>query len=660
MNRLSVSFLLSGFCCWVGLSRPALAQTKPWSQRMADSFIATHKDSIVVGNNKAARWDYEQGLMLKALERVWYRTGDGKYFTYILNDLNQFVREDGSIRTYKVEEFNLDNVTTGRALLTLAQQSQPGNAKFQKAAVLLRKQLAEQPRTKEGGFWHKQRYPNQMWLDGLYMAEPFYAEFSALYGQSDGSAAANFDDIARQFALIEKHLIDPKTGLLYHGYDESRAQQWANPKTGRSPNFWGRAMGWYVMALVDVLDYFPANHPQRAALVSDLQRLAPLLAKYQDPKTGCWFQIVDQGGRKGNYPEASASCMYVYALAKGARLGYLDKSALATAQKGYQGILKTFIETEPDGQVNLNGTVSVGGLGGQPYRDGSYDYYLSEPIRKNDLKGVGPFIMASVEMEIAPELAVGRGETVAVDNYFNHEFRKSTVSESTVQEPFHYTWEDRMHSGFWLWGNTFRELGAKTATVPVAPTAASLKGVDVYIIVDPDTPKETAKPNYIQDADITAVNDWVRAGGVLVLMANDTANCETKHFNQLAQTFGIRFTDKNRNMVQGTQFDQGTVLIPANNPVFKETRRVYIKELATLDVKLPAKPIVMLDSDAVIAIAKVGKGTVFAVGDPWLYNEYTDGRRIPTTFENFRAGKELATWLLEQARQGTPQTANGK
>lgn len=661
MNRPFTPVSLFGLLLLL-LNQAVSAQTtasdrKPWSQRMADSFIATYRDSIVVGTNKTARWDYEQGLMLKALERVWYRTGDGTYFTYILNDLNQFVREDGSIRTYNPDDFNSDNLPTGRAVLTLAQQSQPGTARFQKAAVLLRKQLAEQPRTQAGGFWHKKRYPNQMWLDGLYMVEPFYAEFSALYGRSDGSESANFDDIAKQFALIEKNGVDPKTGLLYHGYDESRQQKWANPQTGQSPNFWGRAMGWYAMALVDVLDYFPANHPQRANLVGYLQRLAPVLTKYQDPKTGCWFQIVDQGSRKGNYPEASASCMYVYALAKGSRMGYLDKSALAAARKGYQGILKTFVETDANGQVNLNGTVSVGGLGGQPYRDGSYDYYLSEPIRKNDLKGVGPFIMASVEMEIAPELGVGRGETVAVDNYFNHEFRKGLTGN---QEPFHYTWEDRMHSGFWLWGSTFRELGAKTVTVPTAPTAASLKGIDVYIIVDPDSPKETAKPNYVQAADIKAVNDWVRAGGVLVLMANDTANCETKHFNELAQTFGIRFTDKNRNMVQGTQFDQGTVPIPAGNPVFRETKAVYIKELATLEVKAPAKTIVSMGSDAVIAIAKVGKGTVFAVGDPWLYNEYTDGRRIAAKFENFKAGKELATWLLEQARQSTTQAASGK
>ncbi len=656
MNRLFLRVLLTGSCLSVVLmlSDAVFAQpsVRPWSQRMADSFIATHKDSIVVGNNKTARWDYEQGLMLKALERVWYRTGDATYFTYILNDMNRFVGDDGQIRTYNPDEYNSDNITIGRALLTLAQQSLPGNAKFQKAAFRLRQQLTDQPRTKAGGFWHKKRYPNQMWLDGLYMAEPFYAEFTSLYSPDEATRTAGFNDIASQFALIEKNLVDPKTGLLYHGYDESREQKWANPQTGQSPNFWGRAMGWYMMALVDVLDYFPATHPQRAVLIKDLQRLGSILTRYQDPKTGCWFLVTDQGGRTGNYPEASASCMYVYALAKGVRMGYLDKALFSAAQKGYQGILKTFIETDASGQVNLNGTVSVGGLGGQPYRDGSYDYYLSEPIRKNDLKGIGPFIMASVEMEIAPELSVGRGETVGLDYYFNHEFRKAVNRGDGPgeQERFHYTWEDRMHSGFWLWGNTFRELGAQTVAVPTAPTAESLKAIDVYIIVDPDTPKETATPNYIREGDINAINDWVKTGGVLVLMANDTANCETKHFNELAQTFGIRFTDKNRNMVQGTQFEQGQVRIPANNVVFKNTKSVYIKELAVLDVKAPARTLVAAEQDAVMAVAKVGRGTVFAVGDPWLYNEYTDGRRIPATFQNFSAGKDLATWLLEQAR----------
>lgn len=655
--RLTRSFLITSVTLSVLASKalPVRAQspvTKPWSVRMADAVIKKYPDSIAVKDNKPAGWDYEQGLVLNAIERVWERTGDGRYYDYILHDIDRYVGKDGPIRTYRMNEFNLDNITTGRVLLMLAQQTQPGRENYKRAADTLRAQLTRQPRTKEGGFWHKQRYPNQMWLDGLFMAEPFYAEYTKLYDRSTDSANRHFNDIAHQFALIEKHLIDPKTGLLYHGYDESRQQKWANPKTGTSPSFWSRSMGWYAMALVDVLDYFPEDHPRRADLLRYFQRLMPVLVRYQDPKTGAWYQVADQGGRKGNYVEASASGMFVYALAKGVRLGYLPASMLSAASKGYQGILKTFVTTNPASQQPvLNGTVSVGGLGGtgtpdRSYRDGSYAYYLSEPIRQNDLKGVGPFIMASVEMEMVDEYPLGRGETVAVDTYFNNETRKG----DNGPEPFHYLWNDRMHSGFWLWGKTFRELGATTVTQPNAPTAQTLKGKNVYIIVDPDTPKETPKPNYVQPADVDALDAWVRAGGVLVLMANDSANAELPRFNQLAKRFGMQFGYEQVNPVQGTRWSDGKLTIPANDPIFPHVSTIYVKELSPLTLTAPAKPALLKGNTVIMATARVGKGTVFAIGDPWLYNEYTDGRRIPIEYQNFQAGKDLATWLLKQAR----------
>lgn len=614
------------------------AQNTPYSVRMATSFMTWYKDSIAVKEGKPAAWDYEQGLMLKALEKVWHRTGDGKYFEYIRRDIDRYVQKDGNIRTYPYNDFNLDNIPTGRALLMLYQQSQPDKEKYRNAADLLWKQIENQPKTKEGGYWHKKRYPYQMWLDGLFMAEPFSAEYSLLFNHP-----AHFDDIAKQFALIEKYAVDSKTGLVYHGYDESKEQKWADPKTGLSPHFWSRAIGWYAMALVDVLDYFPQNHPERANLIKYLQRLAPALVKYQDAKSGVWYQMISQGTRTGNYFEASGSCMFVYALAKGVRMGYLPKTFLASAQKGYAGILKEFVEEQANGTLSLNKTVSVGGLGGTPYRDGSYDYYLSEPIRKNDLKGVGPFIFASVEMEIAAENSLGQGKTVATDYYFNREFRKDINGN---EEQFHYTWEDRLHSGFWLWGTIFRNYGAKTTAIKAVPTAQSLKNVDVYIIVDPDTKKETPNPNFIQEADIQQISNWVKAGGTLVLMANDSANCEHTHFNRLAKGFGFEFLPKNVNMVQGTKWEQGRVDINAGNPIFKNTKSVYIKELAPLGLTAPAQAILTHNGDVIVGIAKVGKGTVFAVGDPWLYNEYTDGRRIPMVYENFSAARDLAKWLL--------------
>lgn len=630
-HLLFYSFILT-------ISHSLVAQKTPYSVRMAESVMSWHKDSITVKEGKPAGWDYEQGLIYKAIEKVWNRTGNGKYFEYVVRDINRYVQKDGSIRTYKYDDFNLDNIPTGRALLTIYQQTQPDKEKYRKAADLLWKQIENQPKTKEGGYWHKKRYPNQMWLDGLFMAEPFSAEYSLIFNHPE-----HFNDIAKQFALIEKYAVDPKTGLVYHAYDESKSEKWADPKTGLSPHFWSRAIGWYAMALVDVLDYFPETHPERANLVKYLQRLAPGLVKYQDAKSGVWYQMTTQSTRKGNYFEASASCMFVYALAKGVRMGYLPQTYLPAAQKGYAGILKEFVEEGPNGTLNLNKTVSVGGLGGTPYRDGSYEYYLSEPIRKNDLKGVGPFIFASVEMEIAAENSLGKGKTVATDYYFNREFRKDWNGQ---EEQFHYTWEDPMHSGFKVWGNIFRDLGAKTLAIKAAPTAENLKNVDVYIIVDPDTKKETANPNFIQDIDIKQISNWVKAGGTLVLMANDTANCEHKNFSRLSSEFGIQFLPKNVNMVQGTQWEQGRIDIPAGNPIFKNTKAVYIKELAPLNLKAPAQEILSHKGDVIIGVAKIGKGTVFAVGDPWLYNEYTDGRRIPVVYENFTAAKDLAIWLL--------------
>lgn len=612
-------------------------QNQPWSIRMAESFMDTHRDSILVGNNKFSRWDYEQGLMLEGFKRLWQHTGDVRYFNYIKKDIDHFVQEDGSIRTYKLDDYNIDNMPTGRILLLMYQETK--KEKYKKAAYLLRQQLSEQPRNKEQGFWHKKRYPNQMWLDGLYMGHPFFTEFSVRFNEP-----TNFNDIALQFALVEKHMVDPKTGLLYHGYDESRQQRWANPETGCSPNFWGRAMGWYAMALVDVLDHFPKDHPERTKLIAYLQKLAPVLVKYQDA-SGCWWQILDKANEKGNYLEASASCMFTYALAKGVRMGYLNAAFLPAAQKGFQGILQNFISTDTNGKIHLEKTVSVGGLGGDPYRDGSYAYYLSEPLRKDDLKGVGPFMQAALEIEIAATNSMAKGKNVVLDYFFNNEYRKGLDGQT---ERFHYTWEDPMDSGFSWWGNLFREYGAKTLPLTTAPSAAALKNASVYIIVDPDTKKETPTPNFIGAEHIKAIKDWVKKGGVLMLMGNDTSNCEQKNFNQLTSAFGISLSGKNRNMVKNDVYEQGKVSIPAGHPIFSGISKLFIKELVTLNLSAAAKASLTEGEDVIMATAKYGKGTVFVVGDPWIYNEYVNGKRLPPVYENFQAARLLAKWLVTQ------------
>jgi unsaturated rhamnogalacturonyl hydrolase len=612
------------------------------SVRVADSSMARWPEALVNDSGKPEKWAYEQGVLLKGFEAVWRASGDGKYFAYMQRGVDHFVAADGTVRTYKPEDYSLDNVMPGRLLLTLYNVT--GQEKYRKAAALLREQLRSQPRTNEGGFWHKKVYPSQMWLDGLYMAEPFYAEYAATFHED-----ADFDDIARQFVLMEQHARDPKTGLLYHGWDESRRQRWADKQTGHSPNFWGRADGWYAMALVDTLDYFPKDHPRRAELIAILRRLAAAVAKYQDPKTGLWYQVLDRGGAQGNYLESSASAMFVYALAKGARQGYLPDSYFEVARKGYQGLTSRFIETDSAGRTNVTGMVSVGGLGGDPYRDGSYRYYLSEKVVTNDPKGVGAFLLASAEMETDAALTVGEGETVLLDSYFNNELRKDSTGRLV---PWHYKWEEEDNGGYSFWGHDFGGYGVKTETLREAPTRANLKGADIYIITDPDTPQESDSPHYVGPPDIEAITDWVRAGGVLVLMGNDKGNAEFEHFNRLAARFGIHFNEDSRNRVQGNDFEMGKIVVSPPNPVFETARNLYLKEICTLAVQPPARALVVDKGDVIMATARFGRGAVFAVGDPWLYNEYTDGRKLPPEYDNFKAAQDLTRWLIRQARAG--------
>lgn len=367
-----------------------------WSQELANTVMRTWPDSFLLEGDKAAKWRYDQGVILKGMEGIWRSTGDQKWFDYIRKSMDVYVQEDGTIRGYRHDEYNIDHINNGRVLLFLYRET--GKEKYRKAAQLLRGQLTTHPRTSEGGFWHKKIYPWQMWLDGLYMGEPFYAEYAKLF-QEDTA----FNDITRQFILMERHARDPKTGLLYHGWDESKQQKWADKTTGRSPHVWGRALGWYGMAMVDVLDHFPQKHLGRDSITRILNRFVKAIVSVQDAKTGLWYDIVDKPKEPKNYFEASASSMLVYTLAKAVRKGYIPASYLTYAKKGYNGILKQFIKTE-NGQVNLHGTVSVSGLGGNPYRDGSFSYYMSEPVIVNDPKGMGAFIHAAVEMEMLPEV----------------------------------------------------------------------------------------------------------------------------------------------------------------------------------------------------------------------------------------------------------------
>jgi unsaturated rhamnogalacturonyl hydrolase len=625
---------------------------------------------------------YEEGVLLDGLAAQWHATANGDDFAYIKAAVDKYVTADGTITGYNTNTHTLDDVEMGRAIILVYRVTQ--QAKYAKAAKFLEDQLAVQPRTASGGYWHKQIYPNQMWLDGAYMAEPFRAAYAATFQQPQ-----DFSDIAKQLLLMDANMRDPKSGLLRHGWDESKSMTWADKTTGLSPEVWARAMGWYVVALVDVLDWFPSDSPQRPALIAALNRNIAAILKVQDAKTGLWWQVMTTPPHHGpamqrqpdgslrlgiertgedNFLEASASCMFTYAIAKGVRLGYLPQADEANAARAWAGIQKQFITTNPNGTVTLHGTVKVGGLGGNPYRAGDFNYYIHEPVVDQDLKGVGAYLLAGSEMEQSPtpsftqqapsdsfnskqyhateEKSSNRKVTALVDAWFNSQTRENAFGQT---ELYHYKWNDDSNNGYSFFGRAFRRYGATLATLPAAPTAAALAQAQIYIIASPDIPSKNPNPHYMDKASGDAIEAWVRSGGVLLLFSNDRDNTEFTHFDTLSDRFGIHFNPVLSHHVIDPDHSTGEVVIPPGTGIFGSGFTAYMKDTSTITVSGPAKALVTDHGDVMIAISHLGKGTVLAVVDPWFYNEYADGRKM-RQYDGFEAAEDVAAWAIKQSR----------
>ncbi|MDR1226224.1 MAG: glycoside hydrolase family 88 protein [Prevotellaceae bacterium] len=364
-----------------------------WAEKMANSEMKRYPEAWQMDFNKKPRWNYCPGMEAYAIYLTYKATGSKQYLNYVKGFGDTLILADGTIRTYEMDKFNIDYVAGGKTLVALYKET--GEDKYKKAIETLREQMRRQPRTSEGGFWHKQIYPHQMWLDGLYMASPFLALYAKEFNEP-----ALFDEVAHQLILIARHTYNARTGLHYHGWDESMEQRWANKHTGTSPNFWSRSVGWYMMALVDVLEYLPEEHPRRPEILIILQNLSAAVEKYRDPKTGVWYQVTDQVGRDKNYLESSGTCMFMYTWAKGANNGWLDTSYHSKANKLFDNIVDQFIKTEANGTISITDGCAVAGLGGEKnYRDGSYEYYVSEPVRDNDPKSVATFLFGALELK---------------------------------------------------------------------------------------------------------------------------------------------------------------------------------------------------------------------------------------------------------------------
>ena len=560
-------FLLS-FALIINM-HPAYAQSKSLAAEVAATAMATlWKVPVGADTAKPTKWTYGQSIGLLGISRLWIQTANPAYFSYLQNSINYFISENGDIKFHKVQDYDIDDILFGRILLILYNVT--SQVKYYKAASLLRDQLKSQLHKNEGL---------------LYVREPFYAAFAKQFHEPEA-----FDDIANRFIWMEQHARDAKTGL-------------------------------YEMALVDVLENFPVTHPKHDTLVSILKRRANAIKKLQDPSTGLWHDILNSPKEKEPRIVVSASAMFVYANAKAVRLGFLPASYLAVSKKGYDGILKQFIDTNKEGYANLKGALS------------------------EDPNGVGVFIQAANEMEwhLVPKL--GKNKVFLLDDYYNAEKKKDIKG---VEYAYHYKWPEMYNNGFSFLGNIITTNGLQTKTLSQAPTAGNLKNASIYMIVDADNIADNPTPNYMNDRDAQEIYNWVKAGGVLVLFHNDKPNADFTAINKLSDLFGIHFNEDTYNKVIGINYLGGKIDVPAGHQILKNVQTIYQKEVCSITVKAPAKSVLTKGDLVVFATAKIGKGTVFATGDPWLYNEYTDGRMLPAMYQNAEAAKDVVKWLISQ------------
>ena len=540
----------------------AIAQSKSLAAEAAATAMTTlWNESFSVDAGKPVKWTYDQSLVLHGIERLWIQTANPEYFSFLQK----------SMELYKAQDYNRDNVLFGRILLTLYNVT--GQVQYYKAASLLRDHLKGQMLAKEGK---------------LYMEQPFYAAYAKQFHEPEA-----FDEIANQFIWMEKHARDAKSGIA----------------------------GSYEMALVDVLENFPAMHPKRDTLIAILKRVADAINKAQNPLTGLWYDALNIPKQNENDLECKASAMFVCAIAKAVRLGLLPTRYLVVSTKGYNGIVKQYIKKEGKGSANLKESLIA------------------------DSKGIGAFIQAANEMEWHATLKLGKKQVFLLDDYYNAEKKKDIKG---VEYAYHYKWPEMYNNGFSFLGNVITSNGLQTKTLSEAPTVSNLKDASIYMIVDPDNITDNPTPNYMNYKDAQEIYNWVKAGGVLVLFHNDKPNADFAAFNKLSDLFGIHFNEDTYNRVVGKDYEGGKIDVPTKHQILKNVQTIYQKEVCSITAKAPAKSVLTKGDLVVFATAKIGKGTVFATGDPWLYNEYTDGRMLPAMYQNAEAANDLVKWLIAQ------------
>ncbi len=384
----------------IAASLSSMSSEPSWAVRMVESEIQRNPEAWQLDFQPKLKWDYCHGLELRAMLYVAAKYNRNDIRDYALSYADTMINADGTIKKYKLTDYSLDRINSGKYLFDVYDLT--GEERYKKALDLLRSQFDTHPRNADGGFWHKKIYPHQVWLDGVYMGSPFLAEYAKRY-ESGEQQATDYADVINQMVMTSYHTYDYKSRLYLHACDVSKQMFWCNPINGQSAHCWGRALGWYAMAIVDNLELLPTDCPDRTKAINILLHIAQQLERYAHKETGLWYQVMDRSGDDGNYLEASASCMFTYALYKGVRIGVLPSHYRKVADKAWQGILDNFIRIDNQGLVNITEVCAVAGLGGKNNRSGDYNYYINEMKRDNDAKAVGPFILAALEVEYLSE-----------------------------------------------------------------------------------------------------------------------------------------------------------------------------------------------------------------------------------------------------------------
>jgi unsaturated rhamnogalacturonyl hydrolase len=543
------------------------------AQIIANRYMSIREDSSLTKNQGIADWNYAQSTVLQGMIGLWKATGDGKYFKFIQKNVDLFNKNkrtnspSGGVHLIPARElFLLFQVTGKRKYLDDIDST------YQKSGLALTRVGGEKNSTKDNI------------AERIYIKGPFTVAYANTFHKKD-----LFNNIASEYLFVWKNIEQNPYGYSTAG------------------------LGLYGMSLVDALDNFPNDQKEKKELILTLKSFAAYLMEIQDKKSGLWWHKLKASSEGENYLDPAATCMLIYTLLKGTRLGFLPASCLAVAQKAFNTIRKQYLK----------------------------------PDIINNPETTGAFLLAANEIQMLPTLSQRKGNNVLLDYYFNHETKKD-ITGALI--PFHYVWRELDNGGYSMFGNIFNKYGFQTKTLEAAPTLQSLQNASIYIIVDPDTEKETERPNYMRTGDINIIYNWVKSGGILMLFSNDSGNAEFTHFNKLAEKFGISFNYDSKNHVLGNQYEMGAIPIDPENLIFKSVRKVYIKEYSSLAIHSPATAVLKDGKTIVAAVARIGKGAVFAVGDPWFYNEYEDGRKIPMEFENYKAAEDLVKWLGYQIK----------